>query len=94
MKVEVEIPKGGLCNRCRLLGEGDKCNWLNKNLEWDDIGNIKDEIQIVWFKHPDCPSLKEKKLRFGCNRCPASFAQFKELVEHYEDKHTKEGDND
>ncbi len=27
-------------------------------------------------------------LKFVCNNCPAEYKQFKELVEHYEEKHT------
>ena len=34
----------------------------------------------------NCP-----KMRFSCSRCPAEFAQFKELVKHWKTKHEPSG---
>lgn len=73
MKVEVEIPGGKYCNwpNCQLRSGHiyhddntrkavrylhDWCNWL-----WEQLDCEIEENRINVLKHPDCPSLGEKK---------------------------------
>lgn len=58
MKVEVEITGGKYCDGCKLLNtDHDVCLWKDsyQNAELKYMGKFQ------WLKHPDCPSLKEKK---------------------------------
>ena len=65
MKVEVGMPDGKYCGDCRLVLEimcrcyHYICGWSGEELDPYIEDAYGEGVNVV--KHPDCPSLKEKK---------------------------------